>query len=394
MNAQRATPPFKETFMATLTFEQPKHLAFVQQLEADIRFNLSDSCAQGLALDELLALQPNALSGVSLGYAPIQGALLLREQIANFHSAGLTRAFNAEQVATFCGAQEAIFAVMSSLLSADDEVIVFTPCYPSLAHLPQVLGAKVHTIALQASDKWQYDIDALAQHMNERTRLIIVNMPHNPTGTVLSAEQAERICQLASEFGCYILADEVALHGYSATEPLGSLFSEYDKTIHLGVMSKSLGLAGLRVGWAISQDRELMQQMQNAKTFTSICCSAVDEQLARVALMHSERILHANNQQIIDNIAHFKRFIAAYAGLFSWQAPQAGSLALVKFNHAMPVEALATALAKEQQTLILPSSLFDLSGNYFRLGLGKRNFAEGLMRLSALIDDHDLYHSP
>ena len=380
--------------MATLTFEQPKHLAFVQKLEADIRFNLSDSCAQGLCLDELIALQPNALQGVNLGYAPIQGAFLLREQIAKFHSAGLSTPFNAEQVATFCGAQEAIFAVMSSLLSPDDEVIVFTPCYPSLAHLPTVLGAKVHAIALQASQKWQYDIDALAEHINERTRLIIVNTPHNPTGTVLSAQQAERICQLAAKYSCYILADEVALHGYSAEQPLSSLFSEYDKTIHLGVMSKSLGLAGLRVGWAITQDRELLQKMLNAKTFTSICCSAVDEQLARVALLHSVQILARNNQQILDNIAHFERFIAAYAGLFSWHAPQAGSLALVKFNHAMPVETLAVALAQQQHTLILPSSVFDLAGNYFRLGLGNRHFAQGLARLSALIDDHDLYHSP
>lgn len=380
--------------MTTLVFEQPKHLAFMQSLNTEITLNLSDSCAEGLNLDELLALDPDTLSNVSLGYAPIKGSLLLRQQIARFHSQGLSAAFNADNVATFCGAQEAIFALMSSILSADDEVIVFTPCYPSLEHLPKVLGAKVHTIALQEKQHWQYDIEALQQLVNSRTRLIIINMPHNPTGSVLNQQQASAICQMAANVGSYILADEVALQGYSKSEPLRSLFSEYDKTIHFGVMSKSLGLAGIRIGWAITQDKALLQKMLSVKSYGSICGSAVDEQLARIALLHSEMILARNNQQIRDNIAHFERFMTAYKGLFSWHPPQAGSLALVKFNHAMPIELFAQELANAQQTLILPSRLFGLTGNYFRLGFGRKNFQEGIERLASFIDSQYLYHSP
>ena len=86
--------------------------------------------------------------------------------------------------------------------------------------------------------------------------------------------------------------------------------------------------------------------------------------------------------------------MTAYKGLFSWHPPQAGSLALVKFNHAMPIELFAQELANEQQTLILPSRLFGLTGNYFRLGLGRKNFQEGIERLASFIDSQYLYHSP
>lgn len=367
-----------------LSFEPFRHLAYINdlrsKLEKPLRFNLSDSCTETLSLNALLSMaDEDELAELSLGYATIQGAPYLRAQIAELHRA------NADDVVTFCGAQEALFAAFNHVLQPGDEVINLSPAYPSLLSIPKQLGATVKSIELQFERQWQFDIDDIKSRLSDKTKLIVLNSPHNPTGSVMSQSLATQILELARERGIYIMSDEVSVWSDYNDLALGYPFVDYDKSIVIGVMSKSFGLAGVRIGWAVSTDPQLRQRLMDIRGYTSICGSVTDEYLATVAIRDRDAIFRRNNQLTASNIALFRQFIKDSQGKFEWIEPQAGMLTLVKANPDIDIHQLAEQLAIEQQLLILPGDLFGIKGNYFRLGLGRANFEEALARFKAIL---------
>ena len=292
-----------------MEFALPEHIKFSQSLTGPIDINLSDSCAQGLTLGELLALRGEELFDSSLGYNPVAGSDALKEAIQQYHLRSLDSVAD-HQVVSFTGAQEAIYATMASLLQPDDEVIVFTPSYPSLLNLPKQLGAKVHAIALNAENDWQFDIQQVAKLANHRTKLIVINAPHNPTGATLSREQLEQLLCIAEQCDAYLLSDEVSAQNANDACIHNGQFVTYPKSITLGVLSKSLGLPGIRVGWAICGSTELAKQLLSCKTYLSICGSVVDDMLAVTALEHSDAILRRNSEVIANNTQLMQQFVS------------------------------------------------------------------------------------
>jgi aspartate/methionine/tyrosine aminotransferase len=372
-----------------IAFDTFKHLAYVNDLRSrlkqPLRYNLSDSCAQSLSFEQLRAMgDEDELATLNLGYATVQGSAPLRQAIAQLHQASVEQYPNLigqDNVVTFCGAQEALFATFNHLIKAGDEVIIVTPCYPSIQSVPQQLGATVKAIELTFERQWQFTIEDVKAQIGDKTRLIVLNSPHNPTGSVMPRELALDIIELARERGIYILSDEVSV--WSDYNELGihHPFLSYEKAIAIGVMSKSFGLAGVRIGWAVSQDKTLLQGLMDIKGYTSICGSATDEYLAKTALHHHKGIVSRNNLLIQKNIEAFELFVEQSEGRFKWHKPQAGILTLVKFESATSVRQLAEKMAFEQQLLILPGDLFGIEGNYFRLGLGRADFSDALARL-------------
>lgn len=390
---------------AELAFSLPPHIAFTQSLAANIRFSLSNSCAESSTVAELCQRAGKSLGDLQLTYASLAGSSELRSAIVDFHRAlnlapvnasasepdqGTQNRITAENVLTFCGAQEALAAIYRCVLSPGDEVVVFTPNYPSLVTMAQQLGAKVIALALSEANAWQMDLDRLAAALTNKTRLIVINSPHNPSGSVITTDQAKQILALAQQYDCYLLADDVSQASNYHKIPLAHNYLSYDKSILVSVMSKSLGLAGIRLGWALSPDQALLQRMLALKTSGSICCSAVDEQLALWALQQRDSLLRRNNAIISDNIAHFTRFIANNGQRFSWHPPQAGIMTLVRARLALPVALWSKQLAMQTGLLVLPAYLFGLDGEYFRLGLGQRGFADALIRFQQFLDDNAL----
>lgn len=362
-------------------FKPFAHLEYINDLRSrlpqPLRYNLSDSCGETLTFGQLLALDgQDSLDELPLGYASIQGDEQLRQSIAALYRA------NSSEVATFCGAQEALFTVFNHLIKPGDEVINLSPAYPSILTVPQQLGAKVKSVHLSYDRQWQFNIDDIKANLSDKTRLIVLNSPHNPTGSVMSVELAQQILELAEQRGIYIVSDEVSVWSDYNDKGLNYPFLQYDRAIVIGVMSKSLGLAGVRVGWAVCKDKSLLGELMNIKGYLSICGSATDEYLATIALKHFDTIVGNNNRQIKRNIELFEDFIAQSKGTFEWHRPQAGILTLVKANLDISIRQLAEDLAFEKQLLILPGDLFGINGEYFRLGLGRANFAQALERLS------------
>ncbi len=363
-------------------FKPFAHLEYMNDLRSrlpkPLRYNLSDSCAETLSVKALMSYDKSQqLDNLSLSYASISGSEPLRQQIARYHGG------NAEQVVTFCGAQEALFALFNDLIEPGDEVINLSPAYPSILALPEQLGAKVKSIALSMENDWQFTLDEVKARISPATKIIVLNSPHNPTGAVMPMALANDLLALAQAHGIYIISDEVSLRSNYNNLDLDYPFLRYERGVVVGVMSKSLGLAGVRIGWAITQDKALRQGLMDMRGYTSICGSTTDEYLATIALAHAEQLLERNNAIIKTNIALFEQFIAQSNGEFEWVKPQAGILTLVKVNRAQDVMALAKHMAFEQQLLLLPGKLFGIEGNYFRLGLGREHFAQALAAFKA-----------
>jgi aspartate/methionine/tyrosine aminotransferase len=384
----------------------PAHIAFGQRLaqnpKVNIEFNLSDSCAQSLSVHALCKLADSTVESVlgkqELSYAPLWGGKVLRQLIADFHQSAnnhITQ-LTAEDVLTFCGAQEALSAIYQCAFStstpfigselAESEIVVMTPCYPSLVSMAKQMGIKVNCLALDPNQTWQVTFKQLSCLVNEKTRLIVINSPHNPTGSVITSELADEILTLAKKYNCYLLADDVSQTSNYHQLPLAHRYLDYDKAIVVSVLSKSFGLAGLRIGWAVSKNKALLKQLLAVKAQASICTSAVDEKLAELALMNHGKIISENNKLIAKNIKLFQLFIDNNSLHLSWQPPQAGLLALVKCHTQISMLEWAEQLAEQAGIFVYPACLFGLSDQYFRLGLGRSDFLLILERLQNFLD--------
>ncbi|WDE05921.1 aminotransferase class I/II-fold pyridoxal phosphate-dependent enzyme [Thalassomonas viridans] len=378
----------------------PTHIAYSQGLNTEINYNLSNSCARTMTVAQLCRLADSSLAGSSLmdgslaelplSYASLSGAVALRQEIVRFHNELNRKAYGFDEanVLTFCGAQEALAAIYTSLLEPGDEIVVFTPNYPSLVTMAEEMGVKVKTISLQECDNWRMEPGQLAAQVNDKTKLIVINSPHNPSGAIIDSDTAKQVLTLAQKHNCYLLSDDVSqasnYHGLS----LAHDYLSYEKSLVVGVMSKSFGLAGVRIGWVLSPDKNLLAGLLAVKAYGSICTSVLDERLAIMALQHRDKILAQNNRIISDNIKHFQHFVDRNAGLFAWQPPRAGIMVLVKSSLKAPIKLWGPELARKHKVLVLPAFLFGLEGEYFRLGLGQQDFLQGISALQAFVDNY------
>ena len=264
---------------------------------------------------------------------------------------------------------------MQALLKEGDHVIVLTPCYQSLEDLPHHFGARVTAVRLQEENMWQMDINAIEDALTPSTRLIIINFPHNPTGAVLTDDQASALIDLARKRGIYIFSDEVfRLLGPSSTTWGLPIAVRYERGVSLGVMSKAFGLAGLRVGWIVTQDKDLLHQAQIAKHYTSICNSAPSEVLSLIALRSKDAVLDRNIEIVDKNLGLLLTTFSTHMAIASHRVrPQGGCVGFVHYKAHRPIDELAEALVHKQGVLLMPSRIYDFPGNYFRIGFGRKN---------------------
>lgn len=365
-------PPFKlEEFWKKYEFTTP--------------YLLCCSDAENWGLEELLSLaDPDSKKlwqSLTLGYTESPGHPLLRKEIA-----GLYASLSAEHVFTFAGAEEGIYCAMRVLIQPGDHVIVVDPCYQSLAVLPEKFGAEVTVIQLKIEDRWQLDLTEVQKAFRSNTKLIVLNFPHNPTGTILQREVQDGLIQLAKTNGAYIFCDEVyRFMELDEALRLPSIADEYDRGISLNVMTKSFGLAGLRIGWLATCDVSFLKEAGSYKLYTSICNSAPSEILAIMALRAKELILKRNRDIMLTNLKILDAFMERNRHYLSWVRPQSGTMAVLKLLLPLSVEKFAEDLVEAEGILIMPGSVFDLPGNFFRIGFGRRNMPDILERFEAYL---------
>jgi aspartate/methionine/tyrosine aminotransferase len=157
-----------------------------------------------------------------------------------------------------------------------------------------------------------------------------------------------------------------------------------DRAVSLGVMSKTFGLAGLRIGWVATRNTRIFNALSAFKDYTTICNSAPSEFLATIALQNAGKIADRNIRIIQNNLDHLDRFFADHADLFQWCRPKAGSVAFPVLLKGA-VDAFCTDLVEKAGILLLPGTLYNEGSNAFRVGFGRKNVPEILEKFDAYL---------
>jgi len=327
-----------------------------------------------LADDETRALW----DGLRLGYTESTGHPLLRAEIASLYET-----IEPEEVLTFAGAEEAIFCLMNVIAGAGDQVIVTSPAYQSLYEVAHANGADVTLHRLVEAHAWAIDPDALRGQVTPATRLIVVNLPHNPTGMLADRSTFDSVVAIAEEAGAHVLVDEV-YRGLEVDEgdrlPTGA--DSTPRGISLGVMSKSFAMPGLRIGWIATHDRALLDALARFKDYTTICSSAPSEILAIIGLRSRDRVLARSRSIVAANLERLDAFFEEWGDRFSWVRPRGGSIGYPRLTvPGVRIDDWATALVEAEGVLLLPGSQLGDPGNHFRLGFGRTDLPVALDRL-------------
>ena len=148
-------------------------------------------------------------------------------------------------------------------------------------------------------------------------------------------------------------------------------------------MSKVYGLAGLRIGWIATQNKELLRRMWEVKDYTTICNSAPSEYLAEVGLRVRQKILARNHAIVQSNFHKLSKFFAAHADLFSWVPPKAGPVTFPTLLKKTGVESFCREVLEGCGVLLVPGTMFDPESHEVRFGFGRRSTAEAIDRLDA-----------
>ncbi|WP_086826569.1 aminotransferase class I/II-fold pyridoxal phosphate-dependent enzyme [Allokutzneria sp. NRRL B-24872] len=349
--------------------------AFFSRWEFTARYHLSASDAQTTSMAELVAMADDgdraAWENLDLGYTQTYGDPLLRKAIAEtFEHA------DAEHVITFAGAQEGVLLGLQVLLGSEDHAVVVTPCYQSAETIALSL-CEVTGVALRPENDWALDLDELTAALRPSTRVVYINFPNNPTGKLLSHKDFAAVVELCDSRGIVLFSDEV--HRGLEIDPARTLAQAADlspRAMSLGVTSKALGLPGLRVGWIVCRDKDVLARLERAKHYTTICTSAPSEVLARIAIKARGRLLTRNRELVAKNLQIFGDFFAAFDDLFEWSAPEGGCVAFPRYLGAQGIEEFCGRLVEETGVLLVPSTIFSseltpVPVDRFRVGVGR-----------------------
>ena len=358
---------------------------YFERYEFTAPYLLAQSDCEAMTARELLALEPGSEAGYLdcwLGYTEIWGDPALRERIA-----ALYPGLGPEHILCFHGAQEAILAYLNVMLDAGDHAILMTPNCPSVWEAVRAIPGLAWdpwTIR-DGGGRWTVDLDELEGLLRPNTKVIAVNSPNNPTGLTLTNAQLRRLCDLCRDRGIYLFCDEVYKGLEWDGEARVAAATLYEKALSLNVMSKSYGLAGLRVGWAASKDRETLQRLARFKHYTSICDAAPAEYLARIALLHGDALLARNRAIIQGNMQTADAFFARHPAVFDPRPMDAGPVAFHALRLDMGAEEFCRRAVTEQGVLLLPGSVYEAPPQYFRMGYGRRSFGENLNQLELFL---------
>jgi aspartate/methionine/tyrosine aminotransferase len=360
---------------------------FFARWEFHVQHLLCASDVQGWPMADLLDLaddETRALwDGLTLGYTESTGHPLLRREIAALYDG-----IDPDEVLVFAGAEEAIFCLANVLLGPDGHAIVTWPGYQSLYEVARATGAAVTLHELREDAGWAIDLQALRGQLTPATRLIVINAPHNPTGMQPDRATFDGLVALAEEAGAHLVVDEVYRFLEFADEdrlPAGA--DALERGVSIGVMSKSFAMAGLRIGWLATRDRDLLERCARFKDYTTICSAAPSEVLALIGLRRRETVLARSQGIVAANLATLDAFFARWPDRFTWVRPRAGSVGFPRLTApGVTIDQWAADLVEAEGVLLLPGSQFGFPGDHFRLGFGRTDLPVALARSEAFAE--------
>ncbi|HYX52245.1 MAG TPA: aminotransferase class I/II-fold pyridoxal phosphate-dependent enzyme, partial [Candidatus Limnocylindrales bacterium] len=301
----------------------------------------------------------------------------LREAIAEMQSVSV------EEVQVVTGASEALTVLMWLAAERGANVILPQPGYPAFSALPESLGMEARFYRMTGEKSFAIDIEEIKRLVDNRTRLIVINSPHNPTGATISDADMESLHEFTSSRGIQLVSDEVYHPIYHGVETRSAARLPHATVIH--DFSKAFSVPGVRTGWMIEHDAERRRQYWNARAFFTICNSTSGEILAEIAMRNRRAVLGRTQRVAKQNLELLDRFMAHHRETLGWVQPQGGMTAfpwLLEEADARPF----CELAARRGVLLAPGDCFDMPA-YFRLGFAASGtgFAEALDRMGELV---------
>ncbi len=366
-----------------MKFEQFALERWMTTWELAVTHDICESGIKPLSIADIMNLIPeneadaleHDLHALPLGYSEARGTERLRTTLAATY-AGTT----AENILVTTGAIEANFLLFNALSRPGDHVVAIEPAYQQLGSVPAGLGAEVDRISVIHEDGHYLDIDELAKLVRPETRLIVVNTPHNPTGCMMSDDDLQRLVEIARASDAWILCDEAyrwIQHPGGADIP-APMRGRYEKGISVGTVSKPFGVPGLRIGW-FAAPAEIVQQAWAMRDYISLSPAKLSDVIAECVIRNRDAIFARNSVIIAANLATATDWFADNADLATWQPPQAGLLAMMRYTAEIDSTTLANRLAEEVGVMLAPGDTFGMPGT-LRIGIGQdpQIFAEGL----------------
>ncbi len=354
--------------------------------EFTAKYLLSSSDAESRTINELLDLEPGShelLLEHWCGYTESPGAPWLREAIA-----GIYKQIQSENVLVLSSAEESIFVFYHALAGPGDHVIVETPCYESGLEVARSTGAQVSEWPRSFENGWAHDLATLEKLLQPNTKIIYINTPHNPTGLLMPAKVFQRVLDLAASRGIVVFSDEVYRElEHDPAARLPAACEVHERAVSLGSMSKSYGLPGLRIGWLVSRDPEILRRCLEFRYYTTICNSAPSEFLTALALRHRDVLAQRNLQIVLRNLPLLDAFLKKRSHLFDWEKPNASPIGFARFKPPRDVLAFCEETVRDSGVLLLPGTVYD-QPRHIRFGYGRKNMPEALAQLEAYLDSH------
>jgi capreomycidine synthase len=274
----------------------------------------------------------------------------------------------ADHVLLTHGSSEALYLVMTSLLSPGDEVVVLDPCYPQHYSIATALGCRIHHWRLRFAEGFQPDVDEARRVIGPRTRMVVINFPHNPTGATLMPGQLEDLLRLIEGTGSYLVWDAAFSELTYDAPPLPDPVLRSDRILSIGTLSKAYGLPGLRVGWCFAAPA-LLSRLVETRDHLTLHLSPLVELVAERAIRAGDRLVAPRLAQARRNRDLVAGWIGEQEERVSWARPRGGVCGFVHLPAIEDVEAFCHQLARERRVLLLPGVCFG-HREHARLGFG------------------------
>lgn len=349
--------------------------------ELHAEYNLAASTGPVWTLDRLLELgseeDRERFLHHELGYGRTAGDDSLRAAIAEMQGV------SPDCIQVVTGASEALLILMWLAAEPGANVVLPHPGYPPFAGLAESLGLETRLYHLRRENSFRVDVEEIKKRADGRTKFILVNNPHNPTGATVSDQEWDELHSFASERGIQLVSDEVYHPVFHGRETRSASRLPHATVIH--DFSKAYSLSGLRLGWMVEHHAERREQYLNARAYFSISNNSGGELLAAIAMRKREVILNRTREAARRNLQLLDHFMMDHSDILGWVRPSGGLTAFPWLLSGEDSRPFCEALV-DRGVMLAPGDCFEMPA-LFRLGFGatEDRFPQGLERFAEFL---------
>ena len=362
---------------------------WMNEYETGAKYNIAETCVDSISMNELFELTGEdkekflrEFCDRRLTYGDIEGLPSFRRGVCRLY-----KTLGEENIVPSHGAAGANHHVFYSILEPGDRVVSIMPTYQQLYSIPESYGAHVHMLRLKNEDGYIPDLKELKKLVTPDTKMICINNPNNPTGALMGNDVLEEIVAVAERAGAYILCDEVYRHLTQEDRWQDSVADLYDKGISIGSMSKVFSMAGLRIGWMATRDKDLIRSFLSHRDYDLVSCGMFDEVVASLALAHGDVILARNKGIVRENLRMLHRWVEKEEHV-RYTRPGGGTTALLHYDYDIPSVELCRDMYHSRGVFVTPGDCFEEPGS-LRIGYAadRQVLADGLKAMSGYFRD-------